>query len=250
MGPGDGVRQTTFVATALLLSTAAWTVVLGASQHPEIAVILMAVPLWVASVVSVTGMLLARARWARRLGLAVTAAQAAAGVLSGPGVWWGIALVLSASTAVALGGPWLDGIIRGRPSAAGPPTRAVLLPLVLIGVPFFLGIAQGEGALEIVVGVAALASAFWFIRALPGALAVVRVLWPGLALAVAVPLGWPTGAVSAAAAIAVLGLAWHPTVRNAVHPLIESGSRVPIPPELAPREILDAADIDDTGRPR
>lgn len=246
------MRQVTLASSGLLLTTAAWTVVLATatSVRSELAIVLIALSLWTATVVALAGMLVARARWARRLGLAVTAAQGALALLIPPGAWWGIALILSAITAVSLGGPWLDGIIRGRPSASGPPTRAVLLPLVLIGVPYLLGYSDAAGLEALIVAVTALLTAFWFIRTLPGALAAVRVIWPALTLGLALSLGWPVGVTAAAASVAVAALAWHSSVRNAVHPLIETGSRVAIPPELAPREILDAADIDDSGRPR
>lgn len=246
------MRQVTLTSSGLLLTTAAWTVVLATatSERSELGIILVALSLWIATVVSITGMLVARARWARRLGLAVTAAQGALALLIPPGTWWGLALILSAVTAVSLGGPWLDGIIRGRPSASGPPTRAVLLPLVLIGVPYLLGYVDAAGLEALIVAVTALLAAYWFVRTLPGALAAVRVVWPALTLGLAVPMGGQAGITAAAAAVAVAALAWHSSVRNAVHPLIETGSRVAIPPELAPREILDAADIDDSGRPK
>lgn len=240
-----------FVSGGLLLTTAAWTARLATADphRSEMAVVLISLSMWTAAVVALTGMMVARARWARRLGLAVTGAQGALGLLMPLDAWWGAALALSAATAVALGGPWLDGIIRGRPSAAGPPTRAVLIPLILIGVPYLLGFANAEGPAALVVSLTALVAAFWFIRVLPGALVVVRLLWPGLTLGLAMPTGGPGGLTAAATAVLVAALAWHPTVRNAVHPLVERGSRVAIPPELAPPEVLDAADIDERGRP-
>lgn len=246
------MRQLTLVSSGLLLTTAAWTVVLATStvNRSGMGIVLLAVSLWIATVVALTGMLVARARWARRLGLGVTAAQGALALLIPLGAWWGVALILSALTAVSLGGPWLDGVIRGRPSASGPPTRAVLLPLILIGVPYLLGYSDAAGLEALIVAVAALVAAFWFIRILPGAVAAVRIIWPALALGLAFSMEWPAGVTTAAAAVAVATLAWHSSVRHAVHPLIETGSRVAIPPELAPPEILDAADVDDSGRPR
>src|SRR5690606_13229207 len=74
--------------------------------------------------------------------------------------------------------------------------------------------------------------------------------WPLLAVALAVTLGFPAGIVAAAYGVAIGAIAWHSSVRTSLHPLVESGTRVPIPPELAPKEVLDAADIDDRGRPR
>lgn len=246
------MRRVGLAAAGILASTGAWTTLLAVSPpyRGDTAVVMMAGSLWTATVVAVTGMLVARARWARRLGLSVAGAAAATGLLIPFDVWWAAALVVSALAAVWLGGPWLDGIIRGRPSASGPPTRAVLIPLLLIAVPYLLGVSGADGAAAIALASTALLSAYWFVRTLPGALTVVRVLWPGTALALAPVMGWPQGVGAGVAALAVAAAAWHPTVRNAVHPLVETGSRVKIPPELAPREILDAADIDERGRPR
>ncbi len=251
MGAGDGMRRLTFVSLALLVSTAAWTVQLaiGAEGYSGVSVVLMAVSMWVSTVVSLTGMLVARARWARRLGLAVAAAQGVLAVATPPGAVWATALAATAFTAVSVAGPWLDGIVRGRPSASGPPERVVLIALLLLGVPFAFGVTKGADTPALIVGLSALVTCFWFVRTLPGALLAVRIVWPLLAIGLAYPMGFPATTVAVFAGIAVGTLAWHSSVRNSVHPLVESGSRVPIPPELAPREVLDAAEIDDRGRP-
>src|SRR5690606_41865806 len=65
----------------------------------------------------------------RRSSDLVTVAHGLAAVFTTPDVWWGIAVVLTALTAISIGGPWLDGIVRSRPSAAGPPARVVLIAL-------------------------------------------------------------------------------------------------------------------------
>ena len=44
--------------------------------------------------------------------------------------------------------------------------------------------------------------------------------------------------------------AWHPSLKVAFDPPTESGSTYAIPPELAPQDILDAAQIDDHGKPQ
>jgi hypothetical protein len=51
-------------------------------------------------------------------------------------------------------------------------------------------------------------------------------------------------------ALAVLILAWHPSVKVSFHPPREVGSVFPIPPELAPSEIREAAHLDERGRAR
>lgn len=246
------MRALTLAGLGLIAGTATWTIVMGLSldDHPAVATVSMATSLWTATVVSLTGMLVARARWARRLGVTVATGHGVVALLTPVDVWWVVAAALSAVTAIAIAGPWLDGIVRGRAAASGPPARAVLIPLVLIWTPFGLGAAFADGLAAIVTGLAALVTAFWFIRTLPGALPVVRIAWPLAAIALAIPLGWPAGAVAAVSGVTVAVLAWDGSVRNAVHPLVERGSRVAIPPELAPKEILDAADLDDRGRPR
>lgn len=242
------------VASALLMAaTGAWTVVLATSPPPDHsgpAVVMMSVALWIATVAAVTGMLVVRGRWARRLALAVAVAHGVVALLPEPDGWWGAAAILSCGAAIAIGGPWLNGFIRQRPAAAGPPDRAVLLPLVLVTTAFAIGATGGGSAAAAVVGYSSFLVAFWFIRALPGALLLVRLGWPALALGLAWPIGGPAGVAAAAGAVAVAFLAWHETVHHALHPLVQPGSRVPIPPELAPRDVLDAAEIDDRGRPK
>ncbi|MFP3913885.1 MAG: hypothetical protein ACLFWM_03350, partial [Actinomycetota bacterium] len=162
------MRAVSVTSVGLLLSASLWTVLLAADPpRDDLAVILMSASLWATTVISLTGMLVARARWARRLGIVVTGGHGAVAILLTPGLWWGVGMILSAATALALSGPWLDGYIRGRPSAAGPPTRAVLVPLVLAGVPFALGWAGADNVPGAALAASAWVAAFWFIRTLP-----------------------------------------------------------------------------------
>lgn len=240
------------VASALLMAASlAWTVH-GVVARPVIEppnLVLAVVSMWVATVASVAGMLVARGRWARRLGVAVGTGHAVLAILGGDGPVWYVAVALSAMAVVSVAGPWLNGIVRSLPAASGPPTRAVLVPLVLVGVPFVLAVADPPPLPSGFVGFGALAAAFWYIRAFPGAVAAVRVGWPLLAVTLAWPLGVLGGIVSAVTAVVVLVMAWHPSVARAVHPL-DRATLVPIPPELAPKDILDAAGLDNRGRRR
>lgn len=241
------------IAAALLLgATGAWTVVLGAGvpARDDVAVVMVSLSLWVATVSAVTGMLLVRSRWARHLAMAVTGGHALVALMVPAGGWWSAAAIATASAALAIGSPWLDPHIRGRPPVSGPPTRALLVPLILVAVPLAIGLSGGGGVVGLATGLTALLAAFWFVRVLPGALLAVRVLWPLVAVALAWPLGWPAGFASAVLGLVVAILAWGAEVRAAVVRLETRGSVVPIPPELAPPEILDAARIDDRGRPR
>jgi len=239
-------------AILLLASTGAWTVVLarGLHAHPPTAVVLMAVSLWVATVASIAGMLISRSHWARRLGLALSLGHAAIASIAPVDPWWWVGAALSMAGAVSVAGPWLKGYVRSLPAAAGPPARAVVIPILLVGTPFLVGLAGGDHGTAALVGGGALLAAFWFVRTLPAALMVVRVVWPLAALAGGWFMGWPAGTVAAAMGLAVATLAWDSSVTRAVVPLVERGSVVPIPPELTPREILDAANLDEKGRRR
>lgn len=246
------MRPVAVASLLLVAATGAWTTILGwaAIDLSGVAVILTAVALWTATVAAVAGMLIARSRWARRLALGVTGGHGVIALLPAVDAWWAGAAVLTCGAAIALGGPWLNGLIRQRPAAEGPPTRSVLVPLVLVAVAFAIGVLGGGGTAGAAVGFSALMTAFWFVRTLPGALIAVRIVWPAVALALALPAGVVVGATALIGAAVVAVLAWHESVRNSVHPLVERGSLVQIPPELAPRDVLDAADIDDRGRPR
>jgi hypothetical protein len=138
------------------------------------------------------------------------------------------------------------------PAAFGPPERAVLIPLILLGFPTLLGFAawDEQAATTLVVGLTAPIAAIWYSRVLPGGLLAVRILWPALAIGLAVTLGLAPGVTSLVGGALVAVLAWHPSVKVAFHPPREKGTAYAIPPELAPPEVLDAARLDEKGRPR
>jgi hypothetical protein len=100
------------------------------------------------------------------------------------------------------------------------------------------------------VGLSAPGASFLYSRVLPGGLVAIRLGWPLLALVMAPLLGLYAGAFVATIAVIVDIAAWDRSVKASYHPPQEVGTTYPIPPELAPGEILDAADIDEKGRPR
>jgi hypothetical protein len=128
----------------------------------------------------------------------------------------------------------------------------VLAPLILLVTPALLGLAgnQASPVPLLIVGLSAPVAAFLYSRVLPGGLIAIRILWPLLAVASSPFLGWWAGVLAVAIAGTVAFLAWDDSVKAAYHPPREVGSTFPIPPELAPREIRDAAGIDEKGRPK
>jgi hypothetical protein len=165
---------------------------------------------------------------------------------------WFAALAASIAAGVLLFLPIVTDGIRKLPSATGPPVRAVLLTLLLIVAPTPLGLAAWDQPTlaTLVVGLTAPLAALWYSRVLPGGLSGVRIIWPLLAIGLAALQPLPATVVSVLTALVVLAMAWHPEVKVAFHPPRETGRVFPIPPELAPKEILDAADLDERGRPR
>lgn len=215
-------------------------------------VLLIGVGLLEIASVAVIGMILTGGRWARWTaitGVTSTAVIAAARPID---PIWVVALVATSVAGAALSSGSITSGIRKLPAAAGPPERAVLVTVVLLGIPILLGMAAWDepSTATLIVGLSAPIAALWYSRVLPGGLLSVRLLWPGLAIGLAITQGVAPGSASLIGGAIVAFLAWHPSVKVAFHPPRETGTAYPIPPELAPREILDAARLDEKGRPR
>lgn len=214
-------------------------------------VLLVGVGVLLTTTVAVVGMVLAGGRWARRSALAMMLFTLAIAAVRPLDVLWVVSLIATVIAGAALFSPAVTGSIRKLPAAAGPPERAVLLPLLLLGMPALIGLAAWDDPVSatMVVGLGAPLAALWYSRVLPGGLLAVRVVWPALAIGLALLQSLPAGVVSLLGGCVVAGLAWHPSVKVAFHPPRETGTSYPIPPELTPKEILDAAGLDERGRP-
>lgn len=241
-------------AATPLLAAIIWVLALAFEPGPYewFAVLLMGVGLLAMATVSVVGMVVVGGRWARRLALGSVGACGLVALVRPLDGLWLAGLVAGAVAGASLFLPAVTLRIRKLPAATGPPARAVTLPLLLVVTPFLIGLAGYDTAAwpSLVVGLSAPLVAFAYSRVVPGGLWALRILWPLLAIALAVPAGWPAGAVSAVLGAVVAIIAWHPSVKTAYHPPREVGTTYPIPPELAPKDILDAAEIDDRGRPQ
>ncbi|MDX1469297.1 MAG: hypothetical protein R3258_08140 [Acidimicrobiia bacterium] len=236
-----------FVLAAVLGWTA--VVALGSDLTP-IPLLMVGVSMILTATIATVGILVTSSRWSRRLALISLAMGPAAGLSAPIDTLWLTALVLTVAAAAVLVSPTL--VIRKLPSATGPPPKAVLLPLVLVICPFSYGLAADNDPAWalLVAGVTALVAAFLYARVVPGGLLAVRYIWPGLALALSFALETVAAVTSVALALAVAVLAWSSDAKTAFHPPRQMGTRYPIPPELSPTEILDAANIDEHGRPR
>ena len=241
------------LASTPLLAALIWAVALAVDPGPLApgSVLLMMVGLLSLATVGMVGLTVTGGRWAQRTSLAALAAMAAVAVVRPIDGWWALGLAATVVAAVTYLVPPLTAALRRLPPAAGPPLRAVLVPLLLIGFPFPLGLAAWDapGPGLMAVGLTAPLAAFWFARVLPGGLFGVRIVWPALAVGLAFTLElWPA-LVSVCGGLGIAALAWHPSVGVSFHPPRERGTVYPIPPELAPREVLESAELDEKGRP-
>lgn len=242
------------LAASALLAAILWTAALVVDPGPldPARVAAVGVGLLSCAAVGLVGMIVVGGRWARRLSLASVVAAVPLALVRPIDPLWAGALAASVLAGASLFHPRVTRRIRKLPAAAGPPPRAVVLPLLLLAVPYLLGLAAVEGPswAVLVVSLSAPLAAFAYSRVFPGGLWAVRLAWPALGLGLAPLLALPGGPVSALLAAAVASVAWHPSVKTAYHPPREVGSTYPIPPELAPKEVLDAADLDERGRRR
>ena len=242
------------LASTTLLAALVWTVAVVVDRGPfsTAPALLVGIGLLATATVATVGMVVVGGRWAHRLGVGSLAATIVVALVREIDVLWLAGIGATALGLVAMFTPTLTDTIRQLPSASGPPPRAVAPALLLVATPVILGFA-GQDATPwalLVVGLTAPLVGFLYSRVFPGGLLAVRLLWPALALALTPLLGWVAGVVTAGLALTLAVLAWHPSVKASYHPPREVGTTFPIPPELTPEEVLDAAEIDDRGRPK
>lgn len=237
-----------------LLAAILWAGALAADPGPlaPASIFLVALGAMATATVGMVGITVTGGRWAHRTSIATLGAMLMLALVRPIDAWWVAALLCTLLGGVALFSPALTKEIRRLPAASGPPLRAVLIPLLLIGFPFLLGLAAWSRPSPgtAVIGATAPLAALWYARVLPGGLVAIRVVWPVLAAGLAFTQWALPSVVALAGGAATATLAWHPSVKVAFHPPRAQGTAHPIPPELTPREVLDTAELDERGRPR
>jgi hypothetical protein len=234
-----------------LVAAIVWALLVGGGTGPweRSSALLLGAWLLVLAAVSLVGMVVGGSQWALRLGIGLAVGELAlAAVLPVSPAWW-LGVLLSASSMAVLIGPLTRTWVRSRPRADAPPARSVALATLLLVTPAILAVTGVEGlgsAWAWVVG--STVSLLLYTRAATGAVTVVRVvpLLAGLVAIAGSPI--PVAVAAGVTAGAATALAWTADARVAVRPLVERGRAVPIPPELVPGEILDAAGLDRRGR--
>ena len=236
-----------WAAVALLVAAVAWALALVIEPAPwsESAAVVIASGLLVTVAVSVVAVMVESSRLGYWLGVFALGLMLIIAGLRSLDAVWGIATAFTAGGALLMADRRLGGWIRMEGPVAPVPQPATALGLVLLGAPILTAVSlvnRAGGAITW------LALAVWgvliiYVRRLPGAVGVVRVV-PPMLIGAATLLEWP-GTVIWATLMAVAGvLAWSKAIRVAVRPLLERGSRITIPPELLSDEIKRAAGID------
>jgi hypothetical protein len=248
------VARAPYAVSAIFTVTAVgWSARLAVDPEPFGAApgALLAVDLAVLAVVTVAGLLLARGRWARIAAIGESAAWLVLAAVM-PLDHAGLALLVAAGASLcATAGPWLTrDWLRRRPSADGPPPGAVAAMLGLLAVPGIAAAAAGTDLrpLDWALSGFAVAAAWGLGRGTAAALWALRLGLAPLAAATGLTAALPRGLAVIAVGIGVTAAGWRREVTLAIRPLA-AVRRVPIPPELAPPEILEAAGYDDRGHP-
>jgi hypothetical protein len=246
--------RSTLLAAVTLLTALVWTVALIVRSEPfsTASVLLLGVGLLATATVATIGMIVVGGLWAHRLGLASLGMTAVLAMVRDVDFLWVVGTVTTVIALVGLLSPTVTSTIRKLPSASGPPPLAITPPILLLLAPALLGLVGNEATpwALLVIGLSAPNGAFLYSRVIPGGLLGIRLIWPLMTLALTPLLGWIAGAAAAALAIAIGITAWHSSVKASYHPPREVGTTLRIPTELTPREVLDAAQVDEKGHRR
>lgn len=242
-----------FAPAALLAAAVAWAITLAFGE-PTIgtaAAAVAAVDLLIVTLVAIVGLVVVRARWARRFSMVVIGLMAGMALTMPISNNWMVALLLSGLAVSALVGPSLEDYLR-PPTPGGPPPKSVALLLILLVLPgvtaFLTGSPVPIAAWFVIVGAPGVAWAYGKTRT--EGLWAARIGIPVAGLVTLWGLDWWAVVLLAASVAGEAWLAWsgeaaRPLDRQSTAPATRS---MAIPPELAPPEILAAAGLDDRGR--
>lgn len=213
--------------------------------------VLFGIGLVLITAVSIVGMVGAAARWAHRMAIATAVVLIGLAITRPLSVATVSALMLGAVGLAGLVGGAMRGLIRQRPAADAPPTDSVILALILLVAPPAWAAASpaGIGRFGWVAAITVWLTMVLYIKTGPFALGTVRLVVPVVLGVCAIAESGIPGLLIGLTAVVAGWYAWRPDTKLAVHPVATPGKPVPIPPELAPRDILDAAGLDDSGRP-
>lgn len=199
--------------------------------------------------VATVGLTLVASRWSHRTLVGTGVIGFYVALLRPLDVFSLLGLALTAGALTVLLTPHLGVKVRRLPAADGPPGRAVVAAMVPLSLPLVLGLAPYRSNGWVLLGaLLGPAAAFLYAKTIPGGLLALRVGLPLVMLLLAVPMGLPHGLIAMTVVVVGAVFAWGHDAAVAFHPLSQPGTSYAIPPELAPREILEQAGIDETGK--
>ncbi|HUO46838.1 MAG TPA: hypothetical protein VM470_08395 [Acidimicrobiia bacterium] len=244
-------RRSLIASFFVIASALVWAATLAAD--PGIwdpgAALIMGAGLIVAGSVAIAAILVQSSPLGYRLGWGLLAFEALIALLRPLSPAWAVGVALIAGAGVAMVDSTLGGTIRQLPPPSPIPGHAIALCLSLLiaGPVAAVGSAGSPvGRLGVFTGLSWLLL-LWYVRLWPGREWAVRLMAPVLLL-LGLTLPAPGSFIWIALLTTATALAWTPGARLAVRPLVERGYPVPIPPELAPPEVLRAAGVDERGR--
>jgi hypothetical protein len=241
----------TLIAATPMLAVLIWlgAIMLDPGPYHPNSVLLTGVGWLLLTTVATVGLVLVGGRWALRTLIVVLGTTLWVGAVIPLSPWSMAGLAATALGLILFLSPRQHRLVRKLPSAGGPPARSVIVTLLALGLPLALGLIPADANSWVIV------MAFWgplaallYSRTIPGGLAAMRfgLIAASLALAAFMPI--PHAIVAVLVSAAITATAWSSDVALAFRPLIEKGTSYAIPPELAPKEILDRAGIDEKGR--
>lgn len=248
-------RAPVLAASALMAASVLWLVRLsGGTENLAVGpAVLLGSDVVLLSLVAAAGLLVAHSAWARIMG-AITALALVPSLLvesNRDSLMWvaaGFSLLAFATILTPGVTRWID-----TSHQVGVPGVSIALLTGLLLSPAVSAIASPAGT-TIPLWILAAAGPFaaiGYARASTSALWAIRIATVPLCLTAAATSPLWGGLLAIGYGLAITTLAWQKTALLAaqpVTPLPSPGYR--IPPEMAPSEILEAADLDETGRPR
>jgi hypothetical protein len=241
----------TLIAATPMVAVLIWlaAIMLDPGPYHPNSVLLTGLGWLLLSTVATVGLVLVGGRWALRTLVVVLGTTLWVGAVVPLSAWSMAGLGASAVSLILLLSPRQHRLVRKLPTAGGPPARSVIVTLAALGLPLALGLIPTDAnSWVIVMATCGPLAALLYSRTLPGGLAAIRfgLIAASLALAALMPL--PHAIAAVLVSVAITATAWSSDVAVAFRPLIEKGTSYAIPPELAPKEILDRAGIDERGQ--
>ena len=236
-----------WASVALLLAALGWAVALVIDPAPwiESTAAVLGAGLMVTCAVAVTAVLIEHSRFGYWLGIFGLGLMVAIASFRSIDPTWVAAIVVMTIAGVLFADPRLGGWIRMEGAVAPVPGQAAALGMLFLIAPTLtaLSLVNRSGVAVGWLGLASWAILVLYVRRLPGAVAAVRLGAPALIGAAAL-VDMPGAALWGTMMLAASLLAWSKSVRLAIRPLVERGSRVSIPPELLSNDLRKAAGIE------